>query len=90
MLPRDVGVVTDGVYGARTEAAIRLFQESYGMPIEGDIERQLNTVLSVLKSRDGRDGKADLETVQENQKAVIKVGKEENAPRGGKVVGRGD
>jgi len=49
VLPRDVGVVVDGVYGPRTRAAITLFQETYGLPVDGEVGQQLHTVMSVLR-----------------------------------------
>ena len=58
VLPRDVGVVVDGVYAERTRAAVVLFQETYGLPVGGEIGEQLHTVMSVLRHGDDPQRKA--------------------------------
>ena len=43
-------VTTDGVWGPRTRGAIEDFQRAYGLPLEGDVAAQLNTINTILKA----------------------------------------
>ena len=42
-------VKPDGVWGPRTREAVDVFQKRFGLPLEGDVAEQLNTVSQVLK-----------------------------------------
>jgi len=54
VLGKKHGVVADGVYGERTRVAVEAFQETFGLPIGGDVSEQLAIVLSVLRSEPAR------------------------------------
>ena len=43
-------VTTDGVWGPRTRKAVEDFQRFYGLPLEGDVAAQLNTINTILKA----------------------------------------
>jgi len=42
-------ITADGVYGARTQAAIADFQRTFGLPVDGDVTTQLSVVLQALR-----------------------------------------
>ena len=43
-------VTPDGAWGPRTRRAVDQFQRTYGLPLEGDLAAQLNTVSMVLRA----------------------------------------
>ena len=52
-------VKPDGVWGPRTREAVDTFQKTYGLPLEGDVAEQLNTVSSVLRAAAAAEARGD-------------------------------
>lgn len=46
ILQHKLGIVADGVYGPRTEAAVRAFQQREGLPVDGAVNQQTSAALS--------------------------------------------
>ena len=47
------------VWGPRTREAVDTFQKTYGLPLEGDVAEQLNTVSSVLRAAAAAEARGD-------------------------------